>query len=67
MHEVHSKLEKTSSDPSKILPASIIKLYNHNKNNLEFWHHNGVVDTQPKIVTSPVPIDSSSKTYNLFS
>ena len=67
MHEVHSKLEKVSTDPSKILPASIIELYNHNKSNLEFWHHNGVVDTQPKISTSPVPIDSKSKTYNLFS
>ena len=67
MHEVHSKLEKVSTDPSKILPAAIIELYNHNKSNLEFWHHNGIVDTQPKIATSPVPIDPKSKTYNLFS
>ena len=65
MHEVHSKLEKVSTDPSKILPASIIELYNHNKSNLEFWHHNGVVDTQPKLLQVLCRL-TQVKTYNLF-
>tara|TARA_B100001057_G_scaffold392064_1_gene400518 strand:- start:826 stop:1740 length:915 start_codon:yes stop_codon:yes gene_type:complete len=67
MHEVHSKLKKVSPDPSEILPDSIIELYNSNKSNLEFWNIGGSVKTVTPIVTSPVPINPSSKTYNLFS
>ena len=67
MHEVHSELKKVSSDPSEILPDSIIELYNSNKSNLEFWNTDKSVKTVTPIVTSPVPIDPSSKTYNLFS
>jgi sulfotransferase len=67
MHEVHSELKKVSSDPSEILPDSIIELYNSNKSNLEFWNIGRSVKTVTPIVTSPVPINPSSKTYNLFS
>ena len=67
MHEVHSELKKVSTDPSEILPDSIIELYNSNKSNLEFWNTDKSVKTVTPIVTSPVPIDPSSKTYNLFS
>ena len=67
MHEVHSELKKVSSDPSEILPDSIIELYNSNKSNLEFWNIDRSVKTVTPIVTSPVPIDPNSKTYNLFS
>ena len=67
MHEVRSELKKVSTDPSEILPDSIIELYNSNKSNLEFWNIGRSVKTVTPIVTSPVPIDPSSKTYNLFS
>tara|TARA_B100001094_G_scaffold305314_1_gene335043 strand:- start:1115 stop:2026 length:912 start_codon:yes stop_codon:yes gene_type:complete len=67
MHEVHSELKKVSTDPSEILPDSIIELYNSNKSNLEFWNVSKSVKTVTPIVASPVPIDPSSKTYNLFS
>jgi len=72
MHEVHSKLEKTSPDPSEVLPESIIELYNENKKNLEFWNDSGVmkVNTQPlrngpaspQVVNPP-----NTNLYNLFS
>ena len=67
MHEVHSELKKVSTDPSEILPDSIIELYNSNKSNLEFWNIGRSVKTVTPIVTSPMPINPSSKTYNLFS
>jgi len=72
MHEVHSKLEKTSLDPSTILPESIIKLYNDNKKNLEFWNESEAmkVNNQPlrngtesaQVVNPP-----NKNPYNLFS
>ena len=62
MHEVHSKLEKTSSDPDKVLPASIIELYNHNKSNLEFW--DTFTSSQPKVGSPP---KTKINSYNLFS
>jgi len=66
MHEVHSKLEKTSSDPSNILPASIIELYNSNKKNLEFWDTSDVMKFSPqqKVVAPPT---TKVNSYNLFS
>ena len=67
MHEVHSELKKVSPDPSEILPDSIIELYNSNKSNLEFWNVSKSAKTVTPIVTSPVPIDPSSRTYRLFS
>ena len=66
MHEVHSKLEKTSPDPSEVLPQSILDLYNHNKKHLEFW--NEVETKYPSPSTIPLqPSSSKEKTYNLFS
>jgi len=38
MHEVHSKLEKTSSSPESVLPTEILDLYEQNKQSLEFWN-----------------------------
>lgn len=66
MHEVHSKLEKTSSDPSNVLPASIIELYNSNKKNLEFWDTSDVMKFSPqsKVVAPPT---TKVNSYNLFS
>jgi sulfotransferase len=66
MHEVHSKLEKTSSDPSSVLPSSIIELYNSNKKNLEFWDTSDVMkfSPQPKVVAPPT---TKVNSYNLFS
>ena len=66
MHEVHSKLEKTSSDPSTVLPSSIIELYNSNKKNLEFWDDYQVVSnlSQTQIIA---PQTKKENTYNLFS
>jgi len=66
MHEVHSKLEKTSSDPSKILPSSIIELYNSNKKNLEFWNDYQVVSNLPQTQII-APQTKNENTYNLFS
>ena len=37
MHEVHSKLEKTSNSPESVLPEEILDLYEQNKQSLEFW------------------------------
>jgi len=37
MHEVHSKLEKTSSSPESVLPKEILDIYEQNKQSLEFW------------------------------
>ena len=64
MHEVHSKLEKTSSDPSKVLPDSIIELYNSNKETLEFWKEPiQTFSTQTKVVAP----NTNQNSYNLFS
>ena len=64
MHEVHSKLEKTSSDPSEVLPSSIIELYNNNKENLEFWKEPiKTFSTQTQVVTP----NTNQSSYNLFS
>ena len=64
MHEVYSKLEKTSSDPSTVLPASIIELYNSNKETLEFWKEPiKTFSTQTKVVAP----NTNKNSYNLFS
>ena len=64
MHEVHSKLEKTSSDPSEVLPASIIELYNSNKESLEFWKEPiKTFSSQTKVVAP----QTTGNSYNLFS
>tara|TARA_A100000164_G_scaffold19606_2_gene15800 strand:+ start:1094 stop:2011 length:918 start_codon:yes stop_codon:yes gene_type:complete len=66
MHEVHSKLEKTSSDPSTVLPSSIIELYNNNKKNLEFWDDYQVASSLPQTQII-APQTKNENTYNLFS
>ena len=67
MHEVHSKLEKTSPDPSEVLPESIIKLYNENKKNLEFWDNISTMKIDPINTSSMVkPPQTKINTYNLF-
>ena len=64
MHQVHSKLEKTSSDPSEVLPASIIELYNSNKESLEFWKEPiKTFSSQTKVVAP----QTTGNSYNLFS
>ena len=64
MHEVHSKLEKTSSDPLEVLPDSIIELYNSNKETLEFWKEPiKTFSTQTKVVAP----QTTGNSYNLFS
>ena len=70
MHEVHSKLEKTSPDPSTVLPDSIIELYNSNKKNLEFWNYSNdsdMINTQPKVINPNIPPNTPKNNYNLFS
>ena len=64
MHQVHSKLKKTSSNPDEVLPDSIIELYTNNKETLEFWND---IASQPKVVTPHIPPNTKPNTYNLFS
>ena len=64
MHEVHSKLEKTSSDPSEVLPDSIIELYNSNKETLEFWKEPIKTFSTKTNVVAP---KTTGNSYNLFS
>jgi len=65
MHEVHSKLEKTSPDPSTILPDSIVELYNNNKKTLEFWDDSGVIKINP-VINPNIPPNTPKNSYNLF-
>jgi len=37
MHEVRSKVKKTSPSPASVLPEEIIDLYKENRTRLEFW------------------------------
>jgi len=68
MHEVHSKLEKTSPDPLEVLPESIIELYNENKETLEFWNTEKAVKAHPSPSTFKTqPPTTHSNPYNLFS
>ena len=67
MHEVHSKLEKTSPDPSEVLPESIIKLYNDNKETLEFWPKSKTKSHPSPSTFKVKPFETQSNTYNLFS
>jgi len=68
MHEVHSKLEKTSADPSEVLPESIIKLYNENKETLEFWTTEKEVKAHPSPSTFKTQQPNTNQNpYNLFS
>ena len=64
MHQIHSKLKKTSSNPDEVLPNSIIELYNSNKKILEFWNN---IEPQSKVVIPHIPPNTKPNTYNLFS
>jgi sulfotransferase len=67
MHEVYSKLEKTSPDPNTVLPDSIIDLYNKNRQQLEFWDDVDVMKINPINTSSMVsPPKTKPNTYNLF-
>jgi len=64
MHEVHSELKKVSTDPSEILPDSIIELYNKNKETLEFWKEPIKTFSTSTPVVAP---KTTGNSYNLFS
>ena len=67
MHEVHSKLEKTSADPSEVLPESIIKLYNDNKKILEFWNEQASHPSPSTFKVNTQNPNQNKNSYNLFS
>ena len=67
MHEVHSKLEKTSADPSEVLPESIIKLYNDNKKTLEFWNEQVSHPSPSTFKVNTQNPNQNKNSYNLFS
>ena len=58
MHEVRSKVEKTSPSPSSVLPEEILDLYEQNKRQLEFWGTPDIITVTPK-VKSPLTKDNS--------
>ena len=58
MHEVRSKVEKTSPSPSSVLPEEILDLYEQNKRRLEFWGTPDIITVTPK-VKSPLTKDNS--------
>ena len=67
MHEVHSKLEKTSADPSEVLTESIIKLYNDNKKILEFWNEQASHPSPSTFKVNTQNPNQNKNSYNLFS
>lgn len=58
MHEVRSKVKKTSLPPSSVLPPEIIDLYNQSRHRFEFWTNTEVVKLGPKS-TAPLTKDNS--------
>jgi len=58
MHEVRSKVKKTSPSPSSVLPEEILDLYEQNKRRLEFWGTPDIITVTPK-VKSPLTKDNS--------
>jgi len=58
MHEVRSKVKKTSPPPSSVLPPEIIDLYNQSRQRLEFWTNSEVIKLAPKS-TAPLTKDNS--------
>lgn len=57
MHEVRSKVKKTSLPPSSVLPPEIIDLYDQSKSRLEFWGTPDIITVTPK-VKAPLTKDS---------
>ena len=49
MHQVRSKVKKTSPPPASILPEEILDLYEQNKRRLEFWGTPDIVTVTPKV------------------
>ena len=58
MHEVRSKVKKTSPSPSSVLPEEILDLYQENKRRLEFWGTPDIITVTPK-VKAPLTKDNS--------
>jgi len=58
MHQVRSKVEKTSPPPASILPEEIIDIYEQNKRRLEFWGTPDIVTITPK-VKAPLTKDNN--------
>lgn len=58
MHEVRSKVKKTSSSPESVLPPEITDLYNQNKNRLEFWGTPDIVKVTPTFDAPPTKENS---------
>jgi len=58
MHEVRSKVKKTSPPPSSVLPSQIINLYNQSRQRLEFWTNSEIIKLAPKS-TAPLTKDNS--------
>ena len=58
MHEVRSKVKKTSPSPSSVLPEEILDLYQENKRRLEFWGTPNIIKVTPK-VKAPLTKDNS--------
>jgi sulfotransferase len=58
MHEVRSKVKKTSPSPSSVLPEEILNLYEQNKRQLEFWGTPDIITVTPK-VEAPLVKDNS--------
>jgi len=53
MHQVRSKVKKTSPPPASILPEEILDLYEQNKRRLEFWGTPDIVTITPKVNAPP--------------
>ena len=58
MHQVRSKVKKTSPPPASILPEEIIDIYEQNKRRLEFWGTPDIVTITPK-VKAPLTKDNN--------
>ncbi len=58
MHQVRSKVKKTSPPPASILPEEIIDIYEQNKRRLEFWGTPDIVTVTPK-VKAPITKDNT--------
>jgi sulfotransferase len=58
MHQVRSKVKKTSPPPASILPDEILDLYEQNKRRLEFWGTPDIVTVTPK-VKAPLTKDNT--------
>lgn len=58
MHQVRSKVKKTSPPPASILPEEIIDIYEQNKRRLEFWGTPDIVTVTPK-VKAPLTKDNN--------